>query len=457
MKRILGSFPRSVVRTRIRTRNLHTNSPMENNTLIDDKATENNAPINDKEGTGKLDLGHFNYTRPYRRRHNEFNTDFQNGSFINLATKVVEFFSASFAASLNYFGYQSTTNSPLPKKDENQESAGVIHKMLSEKSMKALASQEYIENIKAAYKIYEDCYNHLELAEKAPDIGTMAHNNQLSGGYKPDMHEEATLFNVRKALEVPDHRSLTLLNLVIDPDKNINSTILLHMLKDLLTHPGYAKVEDKEKIGRFIQMLRLVFPERLNAELETQGVAENVIDKLMESTLACEDLLKLWQENIDKIKLPLAHTQWCTFPYGLRTGKIEDYYNFLQIAEHPTLGRKPSLLFMVVPREYESSIKVAFSQALANEDKGVGGTYQIFVKEVSMLFLLHVAPHRLIYQNDQDAEYSYHKISDRDEHGNNIISFEDDNDQQGVIHLPPPSATAAIEEEGEKRSRYSLT
>jgi hypothetical protein len=450
MKRILSTLPRRPIVLRTRIRNLHTNGP-----------TENNAPIDDgNKGTARTFYGYFTrMLRQYRGANNEFNADFSNGdrALINLASKIFKFFSASFAASLNYFGYQPTTNRPLPKKDEDHESAGFIHKMLSGQSRTPLASRDYIENMKATYKAYEDCYHHLELVEKAPGVNTIAHNNQLSGGYKPDMHEETTLFNVRKALAVPDYRSLTLLNLVVDPDKNINSSILLHMLKDLFTHPGYAKVEDKGKIGRFIQMLRLVFPERLNAELETQGVAENAIEELMESTLVGEDLLKLWQENIDKIKLPLAHTQWCTFPYGFRTGRIEDYYNFLQIAEHPTLGRKASLLFLVVPREYESSIKVAFSKALANEDKGVGGTYQVFVKEVFMLFLLHVAPHRLIYQNDQDAEYSYHKISDRDEHGNNIISFEDDNDQQGVIHIPP-SATAAIEEESAERqsSRFTL-
>jgi hypothetical protein len=273
--------------------------------------------------------------------------------------------------------------------DTTQDSTQQMQVLMTADSGQAtfLDRKNYIVRMKMVYLVYKECHEHLEANQQRCTVEQAAAKDQLSGGYKVDAHQMCTIFDVKSELHIKGE--LSLLNLVVNAAKNTNSALLLHMIQDLITHPASNAPEQEANLTKFIKLIRDLFPERLAVESKAQKVPDGVIKQLIEDKID-SSLIKLWSDNVKNIKMPLAHTQWCSVSNGLRSGEVSDYYQLLQIEEHPTLGRKPSIIVLKVPKEFELKIQVAFSQALANTDKGKGGIYQVFFNPVDLLFLLSV-------------------------------------------------------------------
>ncbi|KTD19075.1 Uncharacterised protein [Legionella lansingensis] len=437
MFRIVTRAPRPVItRTRQRVHQRTYHAPVHN-----PHGKEVNEPVNNEEILTKTQLNdqmelepkgndtrdHFeakwnpNKARVFTGNVN-LRTDEHTRAFVYTTVKGYGLLSHIFSGVLNLLGFNFTGNNTRPENAENQDSTRQMEKRFASKSRESLISKDYVASMKIVYCVYKECYEVLESRKKSPGMDTLAADDQIKGNYKVDDHREHTLEEVREKLDLPNRNRIMLLNLVVDAEKNTNSTVLLHQIKSLFAHPACDLAEDKEQLVKFISLIRKVFPDRLAAELKAQKVSEDKIEQLINAQLD-DNLLNLWQESTKDIKLPLAHTQWCAVPNGLRTGKIEDYYQLLQIAAHPTLGRKASLILISVPKELEHKIRVAFSEAKANVDKGKGGVYQVYMNPADMLSLLHFSSVKIIYQDDRRHIYNCQKISERKENGDNVITM----------------------------------
>lgn len=254
--------------------------------------------------------------------------------------------------------------------------------------------ESYIGNIRQIYVVYKDILTTLEskgLIDKSPDMATLAQQNQVSGEYQVDEFTNCDLQELRMQ---SGRAGMTLLNVVVNAESNINSSLSLLMIKELFARKADESPEGREEIMKFIKVLREMLPERLEAELRAQKVSPETVGELLNGPIS----LEMWKAITEKTSLPLAHSQWCAFSLGLKDGTIEGYYPKLQMKACPTRGRKPSLVILSVPEELEASIKVAHGKAVANKGLGDGGVDQVFLDKIDMLLLLHISSHRVIRQ-----------------------------------------------------------
>ncbi|WP_160116869.1 hypothetical protein, partial [Legionella sainthelensi] len=121
--------------------------------------------------------------------------------------------------------------------DNLNKEARMIHSLsLFAPKRKELYSPCYVTNMKNIYNIYKELYETLESKRSRPCMASLAQNEQTSGGYKQDEHIELSLKEVRELLNIPNNKQITLLNLVVNAQKNTNSSILLHMIQNLMVH-----------------------------------------------------------------------------------------------------------------------------------------------------------------------------------------------------------------------------